>query len=252
MFSSNECWRVSVLGVLVLSLGCNGLANGKWEIHDVNRPQPPIVTPGEYSVEPPSDAIILFDGSDFSNWQPREGDQVQWKLEEGQYMEVVDGTGDIITRDSFGDCQLYIEWAVPEKIEGHGQGRGNSGVFFMDRYEIQILDSYENETYPDGQAGSIYGQNPPLVNASRKPGQWQSFNIIWRGPVFDDNGQLVKPARITAFHNGVLIQDNFELTGPTRHKRRLPYQAHPDRLPIRLQEHEDSVRFRNVWIRELE
>lgn len=253
MVWSNLCMKLSMIAVLVSCLACQSTAGNEWEIHDENRPQPPLVTPGEYFIEAPSDAKILFDGSDMSQWQHGDGEDVRWKLVQGRYMEVVGDTGDIRTRQSFGDCQLYIEWASPIEVRGSGQRRGNSGVFLMDRYEIQILDSYQNPTYPDGQAGSIYGQNPPLVNASRGPGQWQSYNIIWRGPRFDDDGRLVSPARITAYHNGVLIQDNFELTGPTRHYERSPYEAHPEKQPIRLQEHTgDRVRFRKIWIRELD
>ena len=222
----------------------------EWDVHDMDRLRPPVVTPGEEDRLPPSDAIVLFDGTDVSAWHGRDGQDVPWTVKDG-YMEVVPRSGDIRTRQFFGSCQLHIEWAAPEEIDGSGQDRGNSGVFFMDRYEVQILDSYDNDTYPDGQAAAIYGQAPPLVNASREPGQWQSFDIIFRAPVFE-GGELKKPATITVFHNGVLVQDHWEIQGTTRHKQRPSYDPHPDKLPIRLQDHRDRVRFRNIWIRPLD
>jgi hypothetical protein len=166
-------------------------------------------------------------------------------------MEVVAGTGDIATARGFGDVQLHIEWATPTPPHGESQERGNSGVFLMGRYEVQVLDSYNNKTYPDGQASALYGQYPPLVNASRPPGEWQSYDIVFRRPRFDAQGKLLKPARVTVFHNGVLVQDDVELTGPTAHQRRPPYEAHPERLPIKLQDHGNPIRFRNIWLREL-
>jgi hypothetical protein len=225
-----------------------------WDVHDPDRPNPPVVDPGpapEQPVPPPADAMVLFDGSDFSAWTHDNGSSVQWTLEDG-YMEVVPGTGGIRTTEGFGDVQLHVEWAAPVEVEGEGQERGNSGVFLMGRYEVQVLDSYQNETYADGQAAALYGQFPPLVNASRPPGAWQTYDIIFRRPHFDANGQMVRPARFTVFHNGVLVQENVELTGPTAYQDRPPYEAHPDRLPIGLQDHSDLVRFRNIWLRELE
>jgi hypothetical protein len=222
-------------------------------IHDTSRAQPPVVDPGPYmpSSRPPSDAIILFDGRDGSEWRSANGQPLRWKIENG-YLESVGRTGSISTVRGFGDCQLHIEWAAPAPSTGAGQARGNSGVFFMGRYEVQVLDSYQNRTYPDGQAAAIYGQYPPLANASRPPGEWQTYDIIFRRPRFDERGELVQPARITVLHNGVLVQDAVALTGPTDHRRRPPYAAHPDRLPIGLQDHDSPVRFRNVWIRDLE
>lgn len=167
-------------------------------------------------------------------------------------MEVVAGTGEITTVRAFGDCQLHVEWASPDPPAHTGQDRGNSGVFLMGRYEVQVLDSYGNRTYPDGQAAAIYGQYPPLVNASRPPGVWQSYDIVFRRPRFDERGQLIAPARITVIHNGVLVHDAVILTGPTGHRRRPPYEAHADRLPITLQDHASPVRFRNIWVRDLE
>jgi hypothetical protein len=167
------------------------------------------------------------------------------------YVEVVPGSGSLRTRQAFGDVQLHLEWRAPADAAGRGQGRGNSGVFLMGRYEVQILDSHENPTYPDGQAAALYGQYPPLANASRPPGAWQTYDIVFRRPHFDDAGAVVRPATVTVYHNGVLVQDRVALTGPTAHEARPPYEPHASRLPLLLQEHGDAVRFRNVWIREL-
>lgn len=224
-----------------------------WPVHSTSRPQPPVVDPGgSVATSRPSDAIALFDGRSLAEWRSA-GDTsrpARWKVENG-YFEVVPGTGGIATARGFGDVQLHIEWATPAAVRGDGQNRGNSGVFLMGQYEVQVLDSYRNTTYPDGQAAAIYGQFPPLVNASRPPGEWQSYDITFRAPRFDAGGRLVRPARMTVFHNGVLVQDNVTLTGPSAHQARPPYTAHPDRLPISLQDHGAPVRFRNVWLREL-
>lgn len=166
-------------------------------------------------------------------------------------MEVVKKTGSIRTKQNFGDCQLHIEWAAPLPVVGKGQGRGNSGVFLMDTYELQVLDSYNNRTYADGMAASVYGQFPPLVNACRPPGEWQAFDIIFYRPHFDKNGNLIHPVRMTVLHNGVLVQDNVELLGPTAWKKRVPYKPHPEKMPLSLQDHGNPVRYRNIWIREL-
>lgn len=225
----------------------------KWAIHDLNRPLPPVVDPGPAGppVPAPSDAVVLFDGKDLSLWEDGKGDPAKWKVENG-YMEVVAKTGSIRTKRGFGDCQLHIEWATPSAVSGEGQERGNSGVFLMDTYEVQVLDSYNNRTYADGQAASIYGQYPPLVNASRKPGEWQTYDIVFHAPRFGADGKLVEPARMTVFHNAVLVHDNDELTGPTAHKARPPYKAAADKLPLSLQDHGNPVRYRNIWLRELE
>ena len=224
----------------------------EWPIHALDRPQPRKVDPGPAGppVPAPSDAIVLFDGTDLSRWRASNGGPAGWKIENG-YMEVVPGSGGIKTVDAFGDVQLHIEWASPTRIEGEGQDRGNSGVFLMERYEVQVLDSYNNPTYPDGQAGALYGRYPPLVNALRAPGEWQTYDIIFRAPRFDAAGKLLSPARFTVFHNNVLIHDAQELEGPTAHRSKPPYTAHPDRLPISLQDHASPVRFRNIWLREL-
>ena len=227
----------------------------RWKQHDPNRPVPPVVTPGAASTQEkagktPSDAVVLFDGKDLSHWERKEGGPAKWKVAEG-YMEVVKGTGDVQSREKFGDCQVHVEWAEPVPASGEGQERGNSGVFLMGKYEIQVLDSYHNRTYADGQAGAVYGQYPPLANACRPPGQWQTYDIIFHRPRFSSAGKLLRPARVTVLQNGVLAQDNVALTGPTAQGERPPYEAGPDRLPLGLHDHGNPVRFRNIWVREL-
>jgi hypothetical protein len=224
----------------------------KWGIHDTSRPEPPAVDPGPPGppANVPSDAVVLFDGKDLSGWTTQKGEPAGWAVRDG-YMEVVKKTGAIQTKRGFGSCQLHVEWMSPSPAVGSDQDRGNSGVFLMNTYELQVLDSFANKTYADGSAGAIYGQYPPLVNASRKPGEWQAYDIVFHAPRFDEKGGVLAPARMTVFHNGVLVQDNEELTGPTGHKVRPPYKAHPDRMPIGLQDHGHPVRFRNIWIREL-
>jgi hypothetical protein len=206
-------------------------------------PEPPLVDPGPAG-GPPSDAIVLFDGSDLSQWVGGEN----WLVQDGV---AISQGGGITSKQAFGDCQLHLEWAAPEKIEGEGQGRGNSGVYLQSRYEVQILDSYENKTYFDGQAGAIYKQRPPLVNACRRPGEWQSFDIVFHAPRFDAEGKLLEPARLTVLHNGVLIQDHFELQGATAWDQAPAYTPHEEKLPLHIQYHGNPVRFRNIWIREL-
>lgn len=241
--------------VLIIFLGSTTVVAQtirQWEIHDPDWPRPQVIAPAaqQLPVPAPPDAVILFDGQDFSQWHKGDGTPVGWKLE-NDYMQVVKGTGSIRTKLGFGDCQLHLEWATPGQIESEGQGRGNSGVFLMGRYEVQVLDSYQNITYADGQAAAIYGQYPPLVNACRAPGEWQSYDIYFRRPRFDAEGRLREPARMTVVHNGMLVQNNVELTGPTGHHQRPPYTAHPDKLPLELQDHNNPVRFRNIWLREL-
>jgi hypothetical protein len=224
----------------------------KWPVHDLSRPLPPVVDPGPAGapVPAPSDAVVLFDGKDLSQWEDAKGQPAKWKVENG-FMEVVAKTGSIRTKKGFGDCQLHVEWATPVEPQGESQGRGNSGVFLMDTYEVQVLDCYNNTTYADGMAAAIYGQYPPLINACRKPGEWQTYDIIFHAPRFDQDGKLLAPARMTVFHNNILVHDNAVLTGPTAHKARPPYKAHPDKLPVSLQDHGNPTRFRNIWIREL-
>jgi hypothetical protein len=225
----------------------------QWPVHDPNRPLPPVVTPGPAGpqVAPPSDAVVLFEGKDLSGWVGDKGQPAGWKVENG-YMEVVPKSGDIKTLKTFGDCQLHVEWASPEVAKGQSQDRGNSGVFLMETYEVQVLDSFESRTYADGSAASIYGQYPPLVNACRKPGEWQTYDIVFHRPRFDKSGNVLEPARMTIFHNGILVHDNDVLTGPTAWKARPPYKPHADRLAISLQDHGHTVRYRDIWIRDLE
>jgi hypothetical protein len=226
-----------------------------WKIHDRGRPLPPVVDPGTASTpdvpgRAPSDAVVLFDGKDLSKWAHKDGSAAKWKVANG-YAEVVANSGYIYTRQAFGDCQLHVEFAEPLPAKGADQERGNSGVYLMGLYEIQVLDSYENKTYADGQAAAVYGQYPPLVNSARPPGQWQSYDIVFHGPHFDAAGKLLRPARVTVFHNGVLVQDNVAPSGPTEHGERPPYKVTPEKLPMALQDHGDPVRYRNIWIREL-
>lgn len=227
-----------------------------WIAHDRNRPLPVPVTPATPSTQErpgkaPSDAVVLFDGKDLSSWVGMDGSPTKWVLKDG-VMECAPGSGYTRTLQGFGDCQLHVEWAAPTPAQGDGQGRGNSGLFFgMGRYEIQVLDSFNNRTYADGSAASVYGQYPPLVNASLPPGQWQTYDVIYTAPRFDAAGKLASPARLTVFHNGVLVQNNVELTGPTSWLERSPYQAHDEKQPIALQDHGNPVRFRNIWVREL-
>jgi hypothetical protein len=238
---------VTVLGLMPLRPAALGAQ--QWSVHDMNRPTPPVVDPGSAG-RPPSDAIVLFGGQDLSQWRKQDSTPATWKVEKG-YIEIVPGSGDLVTARTFGDCQLHIEWATPAAPKGEGQERGNSGVFLMGHYEVQVLDSYRNRTYADGQAAAIYGQFPPLVNASRAPGEWQEYDIVFHRPRFSGDGKLVTPARMTVFHNRVLVQDNVELVGATVHGKRATYTAHPDRLPLLLQDHANPVRYRNVWLREL-
>ena len=208
--------------------------------------EPRVVDPGP----PPADAIILFDGKDLSQWQSgRMGGSVKWDIQDGA--AVVNRTGSISTKQEFGDCQLHIEWATPAEVKGTGQGRGNSGIFLSGRYEIQVLDSYNNKTYFDGQAGAVYKQHVPLVNVCRKPGEWQTYDIIYHVPRFDDSGNVLKPGRVTVLQNGVLVQDNVEIKGPTSGPANPKYKPHPLKQSLALQDHGNPVRYRNIWIREL-
>lgn len=234
-------------------MAADASAQQQWPVHSMDRPRPPIVTPAPEAppVPPPSDAIVLFSGNDLNEWHQGAGQAPRWAVRDG-YVEVVPNTGSLETRRAFGDIQLHIEWRTPSPPTGEGQGRGNSGVFLMDRYEVQVLDSYQNITYADGQAAAMYGQHPPMVNASRPPGQWQTYDIIFRRPRFTATGRLRTPGRMTVFHNGVLVHDNARIEGVTAHRTRARYSRHDDRLPLSLQDHGDLVRFRNVWVRELE
>jgi hypothetical protein len=246
---------VTWLGMAVLAQAPNANRAAelqKWGVHDETRPMPPVVDPGPAGPPSPvpSDAIVLFNGKDMSGWTTSKGAPAKWVVNDG-IMQAVKGAGSIQTERAFGDCQLHVEWASPSPAVGAGQDRGNSGVFLMNIYEVQVLDSYQSKTYADGMAASLYGQFPPLVNATRKPGEWQTYDIVFRAPRFDAAGGVVSPARMTVVHNGILVHDAQDLTGPTAHKARPPYKAHADRLPIGLQDHSHPVRFRNIWIREL-
>jgi hypothetical protein len=235
---------------------CFAQPDPNWLDHDRARPQPPAITPAvpsspEHVGKAPSDSTVLFDGKGLSQWVSIDGSPTKWVTGDG-YMECVRGSGYIRTIQNFGDCQLHVEWATPTPARGEGQGRGNSGVFLgLDRYEVQVLDSYQAKTYADGSAGAVYGQYPPLVNASLPPGQWQTYDILYTAPRFNAARELISPVRLTVFHNGVLIQNNVQLTGPTSWLERAPYKYHPEKQPISLQDHGNPVRFRNIWVREL-
>jgi hypothetical protein len=207
-------------------------------------PEPKVVDPGPPGGLPP-DAMVLFDGTDMSAFEGRGA--ANWIVRDG--VATVRGGG-VSTRQAFGDCHLHVEWASPAEVSGSGQGRGNSGIYLMGKYEIQILDSYNNPTYPDGSAGALYKQKPPLVNASRKPGEWQTFDIIFKAPRFDGQ-KLVRPGYVTVLHNGIVVQNNTEIEGTTAYDRPPQYEPHPEKLPLYTQDHGNPVRFRNIWIREL-
>ena len=229
------------------------LPGGKWHVHDPNRPQPAIVTPGTFSTadqpgKPPSDAIVLFNGKDLSLWRKAKGEAAGWKVENGVII-VAPKTGDIFTKQEFGDIQLHLEWAEPVPATGDGQGRGNSGIFFMGRYEVQILDCFENKTYPDGQTAAIYGMHPPLVNACRPPGEWQTYDIVFTAPRFSKDGSVESPAYVTVIQNGIVVQNHADFLGASGHKILPKYTAHPATGPLKIQEHGNPVRFRNIWIR---
>ena len=207
--------------------------------------EPRVIQPGP----PPSDAIVLFNGQDLLQWRSdKTGGDAKWAIADGA--ATVNGTGSISTKQAFGDMQLHLEWATPAEVKGDGQGRGNSGIILQGRYEVQVLDSYQNKTYFDGQAGAVYHQSPPLVNACRKPGEWQTYDIIFHAPRFAADGQLEKPGDVTVLQNGVLVQDHTEIKGGT-HAAKPAYKAHPLKQPLTLQDHKNPVRYRNIWVREL-
>jgi hypothetical protein len=225
-----------------------------WRVHDADRPRPKKVTPGPpVSSPPPSDAIVLFDGKDLSHWVTAgRGGQIQepkWKVESG-YMEIVPRSGRLVTKEKFGDCQLHIEWMIPAGTPGKGQDHGNSGVEMMMRYEIQVLESFENVTYADGQAAALYGQWPPLVNASRPEGEWNVYDIMFEAPRFDKE-KLTKAGYVTVVHNGILVHHHQEILGATVHRKVAVYTPHGEEEPLSLQDHGAPVRFRNIWIRRL-
>ncbi len=234
------------------------LPGQKWHVHDVDRPYPKEVTVGATNAEPPSDAVVLFDGHDLSHWMQTDNHSLdgtpvepKWKVVDG-CIEVVGGTGDLFSREKFGDCQLHLEWREDPGVTGRGQGRGNSGIFMMGRYEIQVLDSYHSATYADGQAGAIYGQWPPLVNPQRKPGEWQTYDIVFHTPRFEGD-RLIEPAYVTVFFNGVVVHEHQKLNGPTGHQVVHMQTFQPAEGPIGIQDHGPShpLRFRNIWVRPL-
>jgi len=235
-----------VMTVLVMSYDINAQKVSP-ESTEVWEPVRPVVTPGE-GTKPPSDAIVLFDGKDLSEWKGKDG-EAEWLVKDGA-MTVQKGTGEITSKRTFGDIQLHIEWRSPEEVVSEGQGRGNSGIFLQGMYELQVLDSYNSKTYVNGQAGSIYKQHPPLVNACRKPGEWQTYDVIFTAPRFKEDGTLESPARITVLHNNVLIQNNTEIKGKTEYDALPKYYAHGNG-PLILQDHGNPVSFRNIWVREL-
>lgn len=249
-----------VLATLILGVSSYAAKEvRKYAVHDVGRENPQVITPPKQLGQPPSDAIVLFDGENTSEWvsERKGGGDVPWKIENG-YMEVTRKGGGIRTKKQFSNCQLHVEWRTPEGIDPKitDQKRCNSGVFLMDRYEVQVLDSYTddnyetNRTYADGQASALYGQHPPMVNVCRKPGQWQSYDISFLRPLFDADGKLLRKARITVLHNGVVVHNNLEIEGTTHHKKKATYAPH-ETGHIRLQDHGNPIRFRNIWIREL-
>ncbi|MDX1940815.1 MAG: DUF1080 domain-containing protein [Saprospiraceae bacterium] len=242
-----------MLRYTLLILFCITIAKSFAQITDpkateVWEPEPRIVKPG-VGTAPPSDAIVLFDGKNMDEWTTEDGSAAKWKLEDGA-MTVVPRAGGIQTKRSFGSAQLHIEYRAPSVVKGEGQGRGNSGIFLQSKYELQVLDSYNNRTYSNGQVGSIYKQHIPLVNAARPPGEWQTYDIIYTAPQFNADGMLIAPARITVLHNGVLVQNNVEIKGTTEYIG-LPKNSAHTKLPLMLQDHGDLVSYRNIWIREL-
>jgi hypothetical protein len=214
----------------------------------------PLVTPGITNADAPSDATILYNGNGLGAFQKKDGSPAGWRIDADGAVTDIKGAGDLITKEAFGNCQLHIEFREPAEVKSSGQGRGNSGVYLMGKYEIQVLDSYNNPTYSNGQAGAVYKQHAPLVNASRKPGEWQSYDIIFTAPLFKENGDLESPARVTVIHNGVLIQNNVTILGTTDWVRKPVYKKHAAKLPLMLQDHGDDgnpISYRNIWIRNL-
>lgn len=230
------------------------IPGSKWRVHDDARPRPPIITPGTSSTasvpgSAPSDAVVLFDGTSLAAWRMEDGAPAKWKVQDG-YLEVAGGSGDIVTKQDFGDSQLHVEFRTPAPPKGNSQERGNSGVFLFGLYEVQVLDSFNNPTYADGQASAVYGQSPPLVNASRPPGEWQSYDIVYTGPRFKD-GKIAVPGYVTVFHNGVITQNHTQILGATKHRVLPMLIVHGPAGPIKLQDHGNPVRYRNIWIRPL-
>ena len=219
---------------------------------EIWKPEPKVVAPGKTNADAPADAIILFDGKSGSNWKHKNGDDAKWTVADNAFT-VKPGTGDIQTKQKFGDCQLHIEWRIAADVTGNGQNRGNSGIFLMGRYEVQVLDNYNNinKTYVNGQAGSTYKQSPPLVNVCKAPGEWQTYDIIFTAPRFSEKGYVIEPARITVIQNGVLVQNNTTIWGNTVYIGSPFYEKHEAKESLGLQDHGNATSFRNIWIREL-
>ncbi len=245
--------RALVLLALFISITSLAQRKGDPALTEVWQPEPRVVTPGPTAAGAPSDAIALFNGKDLSAWQKKMGSGApEWKVAD-DILTVAGGKGDIQTKEGYGSCQLHIEWRTPDVVVGTGQGRGNSGIFLMGRYELQILDNYNNRTYSNGQAASIYKQHMPLVNACRPPGEWQTYDIVFTAPRFKTkDSSLISPAYITVIHNGVLVQNHTAIWGGTEYIGVAEYKLHSDREPIILQDHGNPVSFRNIWIRKLD
>ncbi|MSR17567.1 MAG: DUF1080 domain-containing protein [Phycisphaerales bacterium] len=243
---------IAVAALLGALLGAKAINQSEsWGIHDMKRPQPTVVAPSAQCGGAPSDAVVLFDGANLSKWKAAFKDaDAGWSVRDG-IAQVAPGSGDISTRDSFGDCQFHMEWMVPKDLKCAGQHGCNSGVFFMNQYELQILNSNNNVTYCDGMAGAMYGQYPPLVNACKPQGEWNVYDIVFRAPKFNDDGSLAQAGTMTVLFNGILVQDASVIRGSTAHAAAAKYTAHADRLPIRLQDHGDALCFRNMWVRPL-
>ena len=244
--------KILTLGLVILAAGA---ASGQVKIDsakltEVWNPVPKIITPGLSSSSAPSDAIVLFDGKSTSAWKGEDGKDIKWKVADNS-LTVAAGTGTIITKEGFGDMQLHVEWRTPAEVKGNGQGRGNSGIFMMGRYELQVLDNYNNPTYSNGQAGSIYKQLIPLANACRKPGEWQTYDVVFMAPRFNQDGTVKIPATVTVIHNGVLVQNHATLVGSTQYIGISSYQKHGDKESIILQDHGNPTSFRNIWVRNL-
>jgi hypothetical protein len=254
-FSSTDPIMKRLIVFALCAVSATALGQGKTRdsmdptVTEVWDLKPKKVTPGTNTGEAPSDAIVIFDGKDLSKWSNLAGADAKWEVKDGAFT-VVKGAGDIKTKQTFGDIQLHIEWRSPTEVVGEGQGRGNSGIFLQERYELQVLDSYESVTYSNGQAGSIYKQAIPLVNATRKPGEWQTYDVVYTAPKFSENGRVITPATITVIHNGVLIQNHTTIVGPSEYKGLPVYQTH-GKASLKLQDHGNPVSYRNIWVREL-
>lgn len=240
----------AMAGLICFACQAQNRQDGDPKLTEYWSPVPPVVTPGKSPSDPPSDAIVLFDGKNTSRWQGQDGGAVKWTVADNA-MTVVGGAGNIRTKEGFGDCQIHIEWRTPAEVKGEGQGRGNSGVMIMGRYELQVLDNYKNPTYVNGQAGSIYKQLPPAVNACRPPGEWQTYDIIFTAPRFGPDSMVREQARITVLHNGVLIQNNKTIWGTIEYIGTPLYTVHGAKEPLVLQDHGNPVSYRNIWVRPL-